>query len=223
MKLIYPEWNFQVDFDEESIPVLYIENPEYYSMIIGEILNQCKKIEGRFVLSNNNKDISFEKGVDFIFNPFILDLNERKILAKLYQYLETNILEDRFTDKIDLSFQMLSFIERIVNDQDYSITYNQDINTQDLFKLVDLKFDLESEKLVEKLIDYMKVSKKLCRYELFILINLKQFIKKEELEELFKNCIYEKINILLFESHESYNLTKYERKYVIDKDLCDLY
>ena len=45
MKLVHPEWSFQVDISEEKVPVIYIENPSYYSQIIGEFINQCKKID----------------------------------------------------------------------------------------------------------------------------------------------------------------------------------
>ena len=223
MKLIHPEWNFQVDFDEKKIPVIYIENPTHYSQIIGEFINQCKKVDGRFVLSNGSKEIPFDKSVDFIFNPFILDLNERKIITKLYQFLESNVVEDYFADKMEVSIQILSFIDKLVSTQEYPLTYNQEISIQDVFKLVDVKIDLEAGKLVEQLVDYMNITRSLCEYELYIFVNLKQFINKEELDKLMKNCIYDKISILLLESSDLYERAQYEKKYVIDRDLCDLY
>lgn len=223
MKLVHPEWSFQVDISEEKVPVIYIENPRYYSQIIGEFINQCKKIDGRFVLSNGSKEIAFDKFVDFIFNPFILDLNERKIIAKLYQYLESNVVEDYFSNKMEMSIQMLSFIDKLISDQDYPLTYNQEISIQDVFKIVDIKFDLDAGKLVEQVIEYLKISRSLCKYELFIFVNLKNFINEEDLEVLMRNCIYEKINILLLESNITYESGQYEKKYVIDRDLCDLH
>lgn len=223
MKLVHPEWSFQVDISEEKVPVIYIENPRYYSQIIGEFINQCKKIDGRFVLSNGSKEIAFDKSVDFIFNPFILDLNDRKIISKLYQYLELNVVEDYFADKMEMSIQMLAFIDKLISDQNYPLTYNQEISIQDVFKIVDIKFDLDAGKLVEQVIDYLKISRSLCKYDIFIFVNLKNFINEEDLEILMRNCIYEKINILLLESSITYESGQYEKKYVIDRDLCDLH
>lgn len=53
-----------------------------------ELAGQVEGKEGRFVLSDNEKEVDISKNVELIFNIFALDINERKLISKLYMELE---------------------------------------------------------------------------------------------------------------------------------------
>ena len=64
-----------------------IESPESFSGYVLELSTQIDGNEGQFVLSDKNKELDLAKKAELIFNPFTVDINERKILNKLYMEL----------------------------------------------------------------------------------------------------------------------------------------
>ena len=56
-----------------------------------------------------------------------------------------------------------------------------------------------------------------------VFINLKTFLSKEEVEELYKECFYRKINIILFENYDNNCIIENEKRIIIDSDLCEIF
>ena len=59
-----------------------------FSKYLQELYEQCERKEGKFVLSDNDKELDLSKCVEIIGNPFAVDINNRKILGKLYAELD---------------------------------------------------------------------------------------------------------------------------------------
>ena len=60
---------------------------ELFSKYVGELYKQANKDEGEFVLSENNKEIDIAKYSEIVINPLSVEINNRKILNKLYEEL----------------------------------------------------------------------------------------------------------------------------------------
>lgn len=56
---------------------------------------------------------------------------------------------------------------------------------------------------------------------ILVFINLKQYLSNKELEELYKYSIYNNVRILLVDSQGYNNISIYENKLSIDKDLVE--
>ena len=94
MKIINREWHRQIELKENVIHTLILENKVYYREIILELLRQHKGLEGNFILSEKNKEISFDKHSYFISDLFNIDINNKKILTKVYATLQKQVEED---------------------------------------------------------------------------------------------------------------------------------
>lgn len=86
MKLVNSQYSLFVDFVENSINTLVVERPQYMSDIIQDLISKINGENGNFVLSEET-EIKFEKDVIFITEPFTLDLNEKRVIHKLYTQL----------------------------------------------------------------------------------------------------------------------------------------
>ena len=64
-----------------------VESPESFSGYVLELSTQIDGNEGQFVLSEKNKELDLAKKAELIFDPLTVDINERKILNKLYMEL----------------------------------------------------------------------------------------------------------------------------------------
>ena len=88
MKLVHINLNEGILVDAINCTEWVIESPEYFSEYVMELAGQVEGKEGRFVLSDNEKEVDISKNVELIFNIFALDINERKLISKLYMELE---------------------------------------------------------------------------------------------------------------------------------------
>jgi CRISPR type II-A-associated protein Csn2 len=75
------------------------------------------------------------------------------------------------------------------------------------------------EKLLDNLLLLIDINSVLKLNKIVIFVNLKQYLTKDELEELYKYSIYNKVNIILIDS-QTYGCTiNNEQKLIIDSEL----
>ena len=91
MKLVHPDFSFQVELCECSICKLVIEAPKLFYALTTDLLNQSEGSEGKFVLSDNGKIQRISEKMYNIINPFSIELNTKKALTKLYGILKEQI------------------------------------------------------------------------------------------------------------------------------------
>ena len=183
---------------------------------------QCETGEGEFVLSEAYKEKRLDKEAEVIVNPFHLDLNNRKILTKLYQELKESALGTRLEETLKLENHLEQYIIGLCDDVDYPLTYKSEMDIIALLKMFEVKLDETDTDVIERLVQYVKLMHAVLKIQLFVFINFKDFFSEDVLEELYKTLLYEKIGLLLVERHESHSINK-ERLTIIDKDACVIY
>lgn len=85
MKFIYGERELTLEFRENEVQVITIENREYFSAFLQNLYNQSQGSEGDIILSEGEKILSLNKVAEIVWNPFSVDINNKKILGKLFQ------------------------------------------------------------------------------------------------------------------------------------------
>ena len=69
MKLVNSKYNLDIEFEENISNTLVLENKQHMIDVIQNLILQLKGDEGDFVLSSE-KNVKFDKVVEFITNPF---------------------------------------------------------------------------------------------------------------------------------------------------------
>lgn len=224
MKFVHPLLEKPLELSENSVNVLVIENQKIFSSLITELLEQKSGCDGEFVLSQELKELSIEKNVEIILEPFSLDLNNRRILNRLYAKLsEIAVNEEFYLAYNGISTRIFAFVEKLAQKAENRLTYGESIDAASLFKMVDLKLEIDHESLVEKIDDYMSVVQEFLGISAFIFVNLKKFLTAENLLELYQSSSYNKYRLLLFENSIDEKILPGEKTYIIDKDLCSIY
>ena len=113
MKLVHINLNEAILVDAIHCTEWVIESPEYFSEYVMELADQVEGKEGRFVLSDNEKEADISKNVELIFNIFALDINERKLISKLYMELEKLTADERFYVKTQEMKQLRPAAQRV--------------------------------------------------------------------------------------------------------------
>ena len=219
MRLLSTEYNFQIDLIENVINVLVIESPTILTNVLSDLWKQYNNGDGQFVLLDKDKKIKFSNKIEYISNIFDLNINNKKILNKLYSELNSISNESCLLEKQLLNIKTIEFLDKIINQTPYPLIYNADFNALDIFKLYDVKLDTISTSLLESIVEYLSVINRICNVNIFVFVGLKTLLNEQELFELYKFVSYEKIHLILIEAFQN-KLLENEKYLIIDQDAC---
>ncbi len=220
MRLVNVSYNIDIEFAENCTEIISIEGPDIYTEFIQELNSQLDGEAGNFVLSEKNDTLKMDKKVEFIFNPFGVDFNEKRIISKAYNVLKDSAEGlDELREKINSS--IVNILDEVILRSPYdNFVYNLDLDWNTLFKLYDVRVQFEEGKLVDKLIQYIKMLAELLGIRVIFLLNISTFLTKYELQELCKSAQYEKVNLVLLEQRELELTDVKSRSHIIDCDRC---
>ena len=83
MKLAHYEFNNPIEFEENKINVIIIENAVFLRNIIETAENQINGENGEFVLSENGKITEMRKKAVLITDLFHLNTNTKSIISNI--------------------------------------------------------------------------------------------------------------------------------------------
>ena len=104
-------------------------------------------------------------------------------------------------------------------DLPYDISFDCIKEIKDIIKICDISFEEKQLSLLEKITDYIKLQSKILKLKCIIFINLHDFLDSDEIELLYKEAFYQKLQIILIESHEI-KKKACERIHIIDQSQC---
>ena len=223
MKIINKNWQRKIEIEDNIIYTLVFENKKYYRENIIELINQHKGNEGSYILSNDNKELSFDKNSYILTDIFNIDINNKKALSKIYSSLLKGIVED-ISSYNELSTNIRVYFELIFNSS-LEIEQNEEIDMSSLLKLGDFKIHVENDDILEKFIKFLKVFTELCGYKIIFVVGLHTVFTQEEIIEIYKEVCLNKINIINIEYQQFNNLSNENYKeivYIFDKDNCEI-
>lgn len=219
MRLVNQSYDIEFNFIENVVIVLSIENHRAYRDILEELWRQYKGEYGGFILSEDDKELKISQKIECIYNIFCINSNERKILSKLYQeliYQNGTLLQD---ESIRFKQTLIDYFDKLISTVPYNLKYNFDVDLASLMKAVSLETDEETDTLLDKLVQYIKLMKQICGVNIFVIPNLKYYFSEEEIMHFYEFVIYEKIYLIIIEPVQTKHY-KYEKGWIIDNDMC---
>mgnify|MGYP003091506614 FL=1 len=224
MKIINKNWQRKIEIEDNIIYTLVFENKKYYRENIIELINQNKGNEGSYILSNDNKEISFDKNSYIITDIFNIDINNKKVLTKIYSLLLKEIVED-ISSYNELSTNIRVYFEKLIFNSSLEIEQGEEIDMSSLLKLGDFKIHVENDDILEKFLKFLKVLSELCSYKIIFVVGLHTVFTQDEIIEIYKEVCLNKINIINIEYQQFNNLSNENYKeivYIFDGDNCEI-
>lgn len=219
MRIIYSKYGIDLCLEENKITTVVIENPLVMSEVIRDISRQVNGEDGEWILSEQDKIFSIEKSSQFIDNPLIVNSNEKRILTRLYKELSEQANTLMCEEYTQINSYIVSFLERLMYTVPYHLDMEIDMDLTGILKLYGVKMESEGVSVLEVLIDYLRALSSICNIHVIWILNVKQFLTVEEVQQLYEFCFYEKIHLINLEGQKNYNLEQ-EKCVIIDKDLC---
>ncbi len=199
-----------------------IENKIYFYRLINE-LNYISNgadspEEDNIKFFKNNNELNLFNKIDVYIDYFNIDFNSKKIINSLYRVLKTTISEE---DKIKIAnyyLKIKNILSKSFLDYNLPLTISSEYDIELIFKL--LKINVEKKNyLLDNLLILIDINNIFKINELLIFVNLKQYLNKEELNELYKYSVYNNVKILLIDSQSYGTCNEYEKKLIIDSNL----
>lgn len=222
MRLGHYTFNEPIKISTDYINYLIVENPAYLTQYIQELIVQTDGEEGKFTLSKNWEEVPIRNNVKIVINPFNINPNERKNLNRLISQLTSIALDEKYYQKtMNISTGIQALVQELVINSDALASCMNDFTVSDLFKVMDVKFDVSSESLLESICDSMTIFRDYGDISLFMFVNLRLFLSDEDVSDLRKFIAYNKIPVVLIEGR-IYDFEPGERVKIIDSDLCEI-
>lgn len=218
MKLVNSEYNISLEFEENRITLMVIEEKSLRLKIVEDLYQQCRGEEGSFILSEDTQMLKMNKVVEFLLSPFSIEYNNRKILTKLYQEIEEYGNENFYSEKQKINSEIISLLDKIMLNVPYNITTKLDVDMVEICKLYNVQIENTGNTLLENLVEYIKLMNQLCGCKLFILLNFMLLLPEQELKKLHEFAFYQKV-YLLFIEYTMPAITE-EMGCIIDEDGC---
>lgn len=177
------------------------------------------KVRNTELILSDDKILSIEKYVDLILSPFSLELNSKKILNKLNDYLGKNL--DNYEEQFNkLAYSINKFGSELTMLSQYSIIYSEIQNVHQIIKALDFKID-DDLPVNERIIEYMRLNRDLLGKKLFVFVGLKSYFSDDDVRLFYKDIMSEKFDVLLLEGHQCPYRVDVEKVRIIDSDLCE--
>ena len=200
-----------------------MESPEVFFAYVGELNDQIAGKEGKFVLSENNKELELSKAADLLINPFSTEVNTRKILNKLYLELtERSREEQMYMKTVELFNHIQEYMLELEQQSSYILDFNRETDVSILLKALSVQYEVKEAGYWERLIQYIKIMASAAGIKVFIFVNLRSYLSDAQMEELIKELEYQDVSGLFIENQQR-SCLKGVKWYIIDKDQCEIY
>lgn len=207
-----------IAFDSSFVNSIEIENKKYFYRLVKGLIDISNNEENDDISFIDNKEKFCTPSLKIISDYFNIDINNKKVINEMYKNIVNDLDETMICELTEIYKKTSTSLKKILKNFDLPLTINQEYEN-DLF-LKTLKISIKvSDNLFDNLLLIIDVNKLLKIYSIIIFINLKQYLNKDEINELYKYAIYNNVLIMLIDS-QSYGISiNNEKKLLIDDDL----
>lgn len=208
-----------IELNSTKLNVLQVENLPLFKEIVSFIY-YGRGEEDLISLFKDSERIDIDTEVFFIMNIVEFDLNSKKNLNSLNKLLLNTYYESLQEDLDQLKIKMLQITKKLSLELDVSLDIKETIKTDDLFKIMDIKFKDNYDSSLQRFLNYLFVISELQKKTVFFVLHLKEYFSINEIETIIKECSLHEIILIDIESNEIVNLGNIEKKIIVDKDCC---
>ena len=119
----------------------------------------------------------------------------------------------------ELKSRIQQYLEFLIERTDLNLEYDNAFSVNGLLKLLDVRAEENYGNLLENICAYLKLTVSLLPDQLFVFVNLKQYLDASDIDALYKFVEYEKINVLLIENIITERRDN-EKYLILDRDFC---
>lgn len=222
MKMIYYDYNIEVDFQYGNINNIVIENPVVLDQFISNLNNVISKKDDKICILDNFEKQQFVKITDVIFSPIELTYNKKDVQKALLNTILAEIVNLDLSYKFaDTCAEFLQNLNEVKMNTEYEIKFDENIETSRILKCFDIHLEEPTGMFIERVIEYISVISKLLGKRIFIFVGCSGYIEESQYEYLEKHVAYENVAVIFVECNQEC-LKSLQNQYIMDVDLCEI-
>ena len=110
-------------------------------------------------------------------------------------------------------------MDELADNSSYALEFDLEFEISLLLKIFNMHLLNNAQGLLENIIEYIKAQSRICNIKNFFFINLKDYLNEKDIDMLYEFVRYEKVNLILAESHQSH-VNLHEKRWILDRDRC---
>ncbi len=221
-KLVNPNWEHQIKFNDGSTSLLVIENSDIFRNYITSLQLQANGEDGPFVLSDEKEIIAIKDRLSFALNPLYIEIVDKKVQTKITTLIKNYMLNEEHFESLSTVLSTIeSFALKIEDDFPFELEHTEP-EASTLIKMLGFSLKVDYQDEIEKLLEYTNVLHDICNIDHFVFVSLYDYFSEQTIVNFCKECNMNKHNILLIERHNQ-NPPKEAQKILIDSDLCEIF
>lgn len=221
-KLVNPNWEHQIKFNDGSTSLLVIEDSDTFRNYITSLQLQTNGEDGPFVLSNEKEMLPIKDRLSFVLNPLSVEIVDKKVQTKIITLLKNYMLnEGHYETLATVLAQIEAFALDIEENFPFEIEHTE-ADASALIKMLGFSLKVDYQDEIEKLLEYTNVLHDICGIDHFVFVSLYDYFNQQTIETFCRESNMNKHNILLIERHNQREPME-AQKILIDHDLCEIF
>lgn len=194
---------------DKSIIRIDFEDPIMFRELI-------KSLDEESILSENNNEIDIKKNVLKIYDPFNIDLKDKKITTELYKCMKRDLSDEQKNRILEIESSMIALLDDIAMTMDCPIDYEEEVDITKIFSIFQVCLrEIEYKNFLEFILNYIKLNKEFYGYSIVIAIRLMNILTKEE-----QILLEQELNLLEVKLIDFDITNNSKNDVLIDKDWC---
>lgn len=204
----------KIELSYDYVRCIEIENKSYFYRLIDSL----NKVSNGEILDELSLDEMKQNNIILILDYLNLSENFKRISNDIQKLIKEKMDEVDYDELNRRYKKVINIWKRVISKIEIPISVGEDMDIDKLIKMLNVRINF-SDNLLNNLLLLIDINRELGNEKVLVFVNLKQYLTKEELQELYKYSIYNQQIIMLIDS-QSYGVSnKNEKKILIDDTL----
>ena len=189
MKLCVSYIDNDIILDSNHITVIEIENKKYFYRLVKNLFDISNRQKNDDVVFYDENEKEILPSIEILNNYFEIDVNTKKNVGELYKLIVSNLDENMIQELTNNYKKIYKSLNKMLGSIELPLFIQQEYENDLFLKTFKVSISMK-ENLLDNLLLIIDVNKLLKLYNIIIFVNLKQYLSKYELKELYKYAIY---------------------------------
>jgi CRISPR-associated protein Csn2 len=216
----YGACNLEMEIGEGSMAGISFEDPAMFRSFAENLWNQANGADGEIYLTKGDKSVKLQKEGHVIFNPYSIDINDRKILSHIYEEMLEVSEQEYYSSKSEINRSIVALLDALEEKMPYPLEYSLELDFLQMLKLYGVKIEMQGEELMERLVNYIRLLHQVLGMEIFVFVHLMDYFSWEEMDKLEEMIRYEQISVLIVENKIRQEDSVHHKWWIVDRDSC---
>lgn len=226
MMISFSGFEHPIDMCDSHVLALHIANQTLFARVAAALLSdQGEQTSEPYTLwGDDGKELRAGNVFLPIANPLDLPWKHKRLLGALYSRFEEALLvdEDLRLRMQELHLGMMSCVNQIGFQFNAEYDFSVEWELRHYLKAFDYGVgSREASSLLDNLIQFVDLAADVACDMVLLFVNLKTFLGKNDLLELYERMVFREIRAILVENQNSPFYNEFERKVIVDQHFIE--